>query len=163
MDRIIIIDDSGIQDDLNRFLETNKTNIRLDSDFIDLSTGRSSLIKEIIDRYEDKFKVKIQSKDKVHLFRINEIIFFKAMPEGTKLFLVNNNTLLLDGNIETVSSQLKDHPFIAVHPNYLVNFHHIVRISNSKKTKIEMSNGESLPVSERNKEIIMKELGKYYT
>lgn len=163
MDRIIIIDDNGIQDDLNHFLEVNKLNIRLDSDFIELSSGKSSLVREIIGRYEDKYKVKIQSKDNIHLFRINEIIFLEAKSEGTKLFLANNNSLLLDGRIESISEQLKEHPFVAIHPDYLVNIHHVVRISNTEETKIVVSTGESLPVSENNKQIIIKEIGKYFT
>jgi len=119
MDRIIIIDDNGIQHDLNHFLKANKNHIRLDSDIKELSTGSNSLIKEIIESYENKYRIKFQSKDLVYIFKVNEILYLKAKQDKTEIYLTKGDPVELDSKLEKFEDQLKDYQILNVHMNLL--------------------------------------------
>jgi len=160
MDRIIIIDDKGIKNDLNHFLKANKNHIKLDSDIDELSSGYNNLIKEIIENYEDRFKIKIQSKDQIYIFKVNEMLYLEEGYKCVKLFLTKGDPVLLEGNIQLFEEQIKAYPFFLTDPNFLININHISSISDDSHYVI-MSNGARITISEYKKNIIISKLEKY--
>lgn len=160
MDRIIIIDDNGIQDDLDRFLESNKNHIRLNSDMTELSSGGNFMIKEIVESYESKYKIKFKSKDQVYIFRVNDILFFEAIKSGTRIYLDQKESTVINCSLAEVKNQLINYPFITVHSDYIINIFHISSISDDK-SYVELTDKSRLPVSDYKKKIIISELEKY--
>lgn len=160
MDRIIIIDDTGIQHDLNHFLKSNRNHIRLDSDVTELSSGENSLVTEIIESYEQKYKLKIRSRDLVYIFRVNEILYIEALYKTVKLHLTKGNPVLLENELYAVENQLREYPFLSVHPNYIVSVNHISSISDDLNFLV-LNNEIKVPISENKKKIIITELEKY--
>jgi DNA-binding LytR/AlgR family response regulator len=160
LDRIIIINDNGIQNDLNHFLKANRNHIRLDSDVSELSSGGNSLINEIIESYENKYKLKIQSKDLVYIFKVNEVLYFEALYKTVKIHLTKGKPVLLEGELQTLEKQLKEYPYFAVHHDYVVNINHISSISDDLNFVV-LENNVKVPVSESKKKIIITELEKY--
>jgi DNA-binding LytR/AlgR family response regulator len=161
MDRIIIIDDNGIRDDLNHFIESNKNHIRLDSDFFELSSGRNSIIKEIIESYESQHKIKIHSKDQIYILRVNELLYIEEVYKNVKLILTKGDPILIEGDIQTFEKQIKTQSFISTHPNFLININHIRSISEDSNFVI-LSNKARIPISEYKKNIIISKLEKYF-
>ncbi|OQX73939.1 MAG: hypothetical protein B6D61_12025 [Bacteroidetes bacterium 4484_249] len=161
MDKIIIINDSGIQSELEEFLITNKKHIRFSSDMDEISLSKNSLLQGIIKRYEEKHKVKIQSKDYIRFFQANDIIRFKANKGKTIIFLTNNNIVEINETIDNIEQQLEYQPFLRIHEDHIVNLHYVSRIINDNKDFLELTNKEELPLSSKNKEILLEQLYKY--
>ncbi|RKX82131.1 MAG: hypothetical protein DRP70_16845 [Spirochaetes bacterium] len=161
MDKIIIINDSGIQPELKKFLFANKKHIRFSSDMDEISLSKNSLFQEIIKRYEEKQKVKIQSGDNISFFQANEIIRFKAKNEKTLAFLANKNAIEINETIENIEQQIKELPFLRIHTDHIINVHFISKVIEKAESDIELNDGTLLPVSEKRKKIITDFLNKH--
>ena len=161
MDKIIIINDSGIQSELEEFLIVNKKHIRFSSDMDEISLSKNSLLQEIINRYEEKHKVKIQSKGHIRFFQAKEIIRFKANKDKTITFLTNNKIVEINESIDNIEQQLENQPFLRIHESHIINVHFISKIFDKTENNIELNDGTLLPVTEIRKEFIMNFLNKH--
>jgi two-component system LytT family response regulator len=161
LDKIIIIDDSGIKKELEAFLLANREHIRLSSYMDEVSLGQNPVLKEIVRRYEERHKVKIQSKDLVRFYKLNDIIHFKSEGNKTILFQSDGTSNLIGENIDDIEKQLTNFPFIRTHEHYIVNLHHIKKVSGANDDLIELGNGGVVPVSPAKKKLIIDFLNKY--
>ena len=161
MDKIIIINDSGIQPELEEFLITNKKHVRFNSDMDEMSLGQNPILKEIVRKYEEKHKVKIQSKDNIRFFQANEIIRFQATYNKTTIFLINDKEVEINETIDKIEQQLKVLPFLRINENHIINVHFISKIFDKTENNIELNDGTLLPVTEIRKNTITKFLNKY--
>ena len=161
MDKIIIINDIGIQPELEKFLIANKKHIRFSSDMEEISLGQNPILKEIVRRYEEKHKVKIQSKDHIMFFQANEIIRFKANGGKTIIFLTNEKVVEINETIDNIEQQLEYQPFLRIHEGHIINVHFISKFFDKAENNIELNDGTLLPVTEIRKEFIMNFLNKY--
>jgi DNA-binding LytR/AlgR family response regulator len=156
MDKIIIIDDSGIANQLEAFLTANREHIRLSSDMDEISLGLNPVLKEIVKRYEEKHKIKIKSKDNIYFFKNNEIVRFEAKLDQTSIFLVSNEATEVNEYIDNIEEQLKNFDFLRIHTNHIINVHFISKIFEKGQNTIELTDGTILPVSDFRKELINK-------
>jgi two-component system LytT family response regulator len=161
MDKIIIIDDSRIKKELEAFLTANKNHIKLSSDMDEFSMGRNTILKEIITRYEEKHKVKIQSMDHVRFYKLNDIVFIKSEQDKILLYQSDSSINSINETIDNIEVQLKCFPLLRIHDEFIVNLYHVVRISGQSENSIELSDGTTLPLSPEKKEIIIESLNKY--
>ena len=121
MDKIIVINDSGIQPELEEFLIANKKHVRFNSDMDEMSLGQNPILKEIVRKYEEKQKIKIHSKDNIRFFQANEIIRFKANKDKTIVFLINEKVVEINESIDKIEQQLKVLPFLRIHENHIMS------------------------------------------
>ena len=154
MDRIIIINDNGIQKELNDFLTANQNHIMLNSDFDEVSLDGNSMLSEIIQQYEAKHKIKIQSRDNIFFFKSNEIIHIKAKMGQTTIYLNSNKMVEVNEYIDNIEEQLKNFAFLRIHTNHIINVHFIAKIFERDQNTIELIDGTVIPVSEFRKELI---------
>ena len=161
MDKIIIINDSGIQSELEKFIIANKKHIRFNSDMDEISLSNNSLFQEITKRYEEKHKVKIHSKDNIRFFQANEIIRFKANKNKTNIFLANEKVVEINESLDKIEQQLGKQPFLRIHESHIINVHFISKIFDKTENNIELNDGTLLPVTEIRKDIITKFLNRY--
>lgn len=161
MDKIIIIDDSGIQKELQKFLLANKDHIRLSSDMDEVSLGENPILKEIVRKYEQKHKVKIQSKDHVRFYKLNDIIHLESVGNKTKLYHSDQNQIEINESLNSIEIQLQDFPFFRTHLNHIVNLHHLVKVAEDTEDNIELSNGDIVPLTSSKKKTIIEFLYKY--
>lgn len=158
MDRIIIINDNGIQKELNDFLSANQHHIMLNSGLDEVAPDENSMLSEIIKQYEAKHKIKIQSKDNIYFFKSNEIVHIKAQMDQTTIYLISNKVVEVNEYIDNIEEQLKDVAFLRIHTNHIINVHFIAKIFDKGQNTIELNDGTVLPVSEFRKELITKYL-----
>jgi len=161
MDKIIIIDDNGIQQEVQKFITNNKNHIRLSSDMDELSLAGNPLVKEIINQYEARHKVKICSGDKIRFYYFNHIVRLEKKAEKTKIYLSDGSHSLLNEEIKNIEIQLRNFPFLRVHPKHIVNLHFLAKISRLPTSHIELSTGKLIPITESSKKAIIDFLNKY--
>ncbi len=158
MDKIIIINDSGIQSELENFLIANKKHIRFSSNMDEISLGQNPILKEIVRNYEEKHKVKIHSKDNIRFFRANEIIRIKANKDKTLIFLINEKVDEINETIDQIENQLKDFSFIRIHDDHIINTSFIAKITAGRDIDIELMNGDIVPIEDQRKQYILNSL-----
>jgi len=162
MDKIIIIDDSGIQEKLDKFLSANKNHVRLSADMDEVSLRGNSAFMEILKYYEEKHKLKIHTKDKVWFYKINEVLRFEAVYGKTRIYFSNGSTSLLNVTIDEIENQLRDFPFFKIHSSHIINGNYISRITDSPNGLIELTNGDSVPIKKSYKKQILNFINKSY-
>ena len=94
---------------------------------------------------------------KVSFFYLpSEIIRCEGESNYTKFFLENGSTLLVSHTLKDYESILSDYGFSRVHKSHLVNMKYVSRMD--RDGFIWLSNQQSVPVSRRRKEEVMRML-----
>ena len=158
MDKIIIIDNNDIQEELDKFININQKHILFNSDMEQLSLERNPILKVIIDEYEEKHKIKIQTKNRIWFFKSGEIIRLEGKRQNTILYLTNKNRSLINESIDQIENQLKDFSFIRIHNDHIINVNFISKITAGQDEYIELINGEIVPIESQRKQYILKSL-----
>jgi two-component system LytT family response regulator len=158
VDKIIIIDNNEIQEELDKFININQKHILFNSDMDQLSTETNPILKGIIDNYEEKHKIKIRTKTRIWFFKSSEIIRLEAKQQNTILYLTNQNRSLINESIDQIENQLKDFSFIRIHDDHIVNVNFISKITAGWDESIELINGEIVPIENQRKQYILKSL-----
>ena len=161
MDRIIIIDDKAIRTELEAFLLANQEHIRLNSDMDEVTLGTNPTLQEIIALYEKKYKVKIKSKENIRFYRLKDIVRLESVGHQTQLKLINGNFNFISESLDHIEKQLGDFPFFRTHKNHIVNLHHVSGIRDAKNSEVFLNNGDVIPLSDNEKEMIIKTLNKF--
>lgn len=156
MDRIIIINDNGIREELDSFLQSNQNHIRLNSGLDEIALSGNTILSEIIQQYEEKHKIKIQSKDNIFFFKSNEIIHLEGKLDKTTIFLMSKEMIEVNEYIDSIEEQLKNFAFLRIHTNHIININFIIKLFNKGENTIELIDGTILPVSEFRNDLIIK-------
>ncbi len=161
MDRIIIIDDKAIKDDLEAFLLANQEHILLNSDMDEVTLGTNPILQEIIALYEKKYKVKIQSRDTIRFYRLNDILRLESHKKYTKLVLINGKVNMINESLTEIEKQLTSFPFFRTHKDHIINLHYITGIKDAADARVILSTGDVIPLSQKEKELIIETLNKF--
>lgn len=89
-------------------------------------------------------------------FKNKQILRFASVTGGTTIYFLDGSHIKIDESFESIELQLKDSDFIRIHDKHIVNVNHISKISNGTDDFIELSNSEVLPISRKQKQIIIE-------
>lgn len=160
MDKIIIINDTRIENKLEEFLVANRKHVRLITNMEELSLGGNPVFKEIIDRYEQKNKIRILAGNQVWFFKSSEICRIEANGNTIKIHQKHHiSEIKID--INRLWDQLESFSFIRVHPLHIVNFNCIVKLYESYNNTIVLSDGYKIPVSDDYKSSVLHVINKF--
>ncbi len=124
-----------------------------------LRLERYELLKENVDKVGDQeTRIALPSTDSYDFVKISDIIRCEGWQKYTKIFLKNGETLVSSYNIGVYRDMLEKYNFFSCHKSHLINVNCIQRYL--KEGNIIMSDGMSVPVSRRKKEIFMREVLK---
>ncbi len=162
MDRIIIINDDGIQQELGAFLAANRHRIRYESDLDTLAGSGKPVLDEIIRHYNNSRLVVIRSPDRLEAFNMQEILWIAAHRDHIRLHTISLRSLHFNISIAEVEQQLAGFPFFKVHPHYIINLGAIreIRIS-GPFPGVVLSSGHRLPVCEVARNSLIRMLERY--
>jgi len=96
-------------------------------------------------------KIVINSNDGHYVFGINEIIRFEAERNYTKVFIEKEKPLLVAKTLKHFEDLLQGQKFERVHQSHIINIHHIKKYSPRDGGYLVLSNGDTVPVSQRKK------------
>lgn len=107
--------------------------------------------------HHEKFeKIAVPVGSNYHVLNLSEVVYIKGEGAYSEVHLKNKSKLLVSRNLKNFEDILQaDHKFIRSHKSYIVNFDEVVSYSKSDGGWIDLSTGNSLPVSnEKTNEII---------
>ena len=103
-------------------------------------------------------KIVVHVNDGYDIVDISNIIFIEAMDSYTKLKLTGNLSYVASRSLKDFEDMLIDKGFYRVHKSYLINLRHMMKIQKGIAASVIMTNGTSIPISARKKDIFFSEL-----
>ncbi len=101
----------------------------------------------------------VKTQGSIRLLKLEDIVYIKAARQYSEVFLIDGSIALHDKNLERLLTILPNN-FRRVHRSYAVSLNYVNAINRFPGTKyeLELSNGQSIPLSRNNYNDIMNEL-----
>lgn len=162
MERIIIIDDEGIQQELRNFLAANRDRIKFESGLDEISSGEKPLLDKIMKDYSESRKVVFESSGKIIAFSQNQILMIREENDESEVLLTTGEVYPVLMSISRIEKYLENLPFFRVHEKYIVSIHAIKEICyNDDNPSLTLVSEDIVPVSESVKIRLLKILEQY--
>ncbi|HRG89740.1 MAG TPA: LytTR family DNA-binding domain-containing protein [Chitinophagales bacterium] len=88
--------------------------------------------------------------------KLSDIIYCEAEGSYTWFHFIDGSKILIAKNIGEYDDLLTDRGFIRVHHSRVINYNHVVEFRKGNSPTLIMSNGASIPVSHRKRDILMQ-------
>ena len=93
--------------------------------------------------------IHIKTTEGIYPVKISDILYFKAEKNYTYIINKSGEKILCTKNLGKFEEELKKSGFFRCHKTYVINCREIVKISNRNENKLQLSNGEEIPVAVR--------------
>lgn len=100
--------------------------------------------------------IALPSMEGLEFIHVDEIIRCESESNYTKIFTTNGAKIVVSKTLKEMEEAVKNHHFYRVHNSHLVNLIHIKKYKKGKGGILEMSNGESIPVSRSRRDELLK-------
>lgn len=137
-------------------------------ELVDAVAKVSDLQKNAATPTPDKFavlspdqKIAIQTSEGIGLYPVNDIIYCQSNGNYCNIHFSNKKKLLSGKTLKEYEAILEPYGFVRVHHSYLVSFSQINKYSNKDGGHLIMSNGSTIPVSQRKKTSVLGLIEKY--
>ena len=111
----------------------------------------------VTDAYKSKnTRIVIKNSDGIHFLMFEELIYCQSDGAYTSFVMSDGRNVLSSKGLKEYEKLLPAHSFIRSHQSYLVNKRFIKKIT--RDHFIELKNGALIPVSDRRREFVIKEL-----
>lgn len=112
-----------------------------------------ALLVENLDSGDTEFrKIAFPTENGFELVKINSILYCEADSNYCTIVCLGGKKITLSKTLKYVEELLPSTVFQRIHKSYLVNLNYVSRFTKSNELLIELANGETLPVSVRQKE-----------
>lgn len=121
------------------------------------NTDFKALIKELLSNTDEVKRLVLRDYERVFVVQVDEIIRCEADGKYTRFKLVNDPDILVSKNLKTYEELLENSGFIRCHHSHLVRIDSVKSFSKNL-LELNLSNGETIPVSTRKKETVISAL-----
>lgn len=121
----------------------------------------SQLINNLNSIKKESKKMVLKTMESIFLINIPDIIRCEATGNYTRFILKNQKPVLVSKTLKEYDELLKEYHFFRVHQSHLVNLNHIIRMDKADGGTLVMVDKQSVPVSTRRKEALIKAMGDF--
>ncbi|MEO8712080.1 MAG: LytTR family DNA-binding domain-containing protein [Parafilimonas sp.] len=119
----------------------------------------SGLVKNYFTSAPENFsKIVVHVADGYDIVDINKIMYIEALDSYSKIKLTGNITYVASKSLKDFEELLTEKGFYRVHKSYLINVRHMIKIVKGVGASIIMTDGASIPISARKKDVFFEEL-----
>jgi len=97
-------------------------------------------------------KIAFQTEKGFELVKVNSILYCMADSNYCNIVCLGGKKIMLSKTLKHVESLLPSNIFQRIHKSYLVNLNYVNRFQKTNELMVQLVNGETLPVSIRQKE-----------
>lgn len=97
-------------------------------------------------------KIAFPTESGFELVKTNAILYCKADSNYCDIVLINGKKITISKTLKYVEELVPKSIFQRIHRGYLVNLNYVARFNKTNELLVELTNGETLPVSIRQKE-----------
>jgi len=106
-------------------------------------------------------RIPLPTKNGFDFIPVEDILYLQASGNYCIMTLKNHQVINIFKLLKLLENQLKDHGFIRIHHEYLINVNHLSRYIKGDGGEVEMSDGKILEVSRgKKKEFLIWVKGK---
>ncbi len=120
----------------------------------DISTEIDVLLKNIKSSNGPQ-QIVLNTAERMHVVLYKDIIRCESDDYYTRFFLTNGTSLLISKTLKENEELLGDEQFMRPHKSHLVNIKHIKGFIKAEGGSILMSDGKTIPVSRRKREMVV--------
>ena len=111
------------------------------------------LLIENLDNGNSAFnKIALPTETGFELVKTNAILYCEADSNYCKIVCLDGKKIVLSKTLKFIEELLPTSIFQRIHKSYLVNLNYVTRFNKTNELLVELSNGQTLPVSIRKKE-----------
>lgn len=111
------------------------------------------LLLENLDTGGSEFnRIALPTENGFELLKTNSILYCEADSNYCKIVCLDGRHIILSKTLKHVEELLPSSIFQRIHKSYLVNLNYVNRFNKANDLLVELANGETLPVSVRQKE-----------
>jgi len=119
----------------------------------------TGLVKNYFTSTPENFsKIVVHVADGYDIVDISKIMYIEALDSYSKLKLTGNVSYVASRSLKDFEELLTEKGFYRVHKSYLINVRHMIKIVKGVGASIIMTDGASIPISARKKDIFFEEL-----
>ncbi len=119
----------------------------------------AGLMKNYFNTMPDNFsKIVVHVADGYDIVDINDIMYIEALDSYSKLKLKGNQSYVASKSLKDFEELLTEKGFYRIHKSYLINIRHMIKIIKGISASVIMTNGTSIPISARKKDVFFEEL-----
>jgi two-component system LytT family response regulator len=119
----------------------------------------TGLVKNYFSNSPENFsKIVVHVADGYDIVDINKIMYIEALDSYSKIKLTGNQTYVASKSLKDFEELLTEKGFYRVHKSYLINVRHMIKIVKGIGASIIMTDGASIPISARKKDVFFEEL-----
>lgn len=104
-------------------------------------------------------RIALNTQDKITVVKLGEIIRCESEVNYTHFYFKDGSKVLVTKTLKEFDGLLGDKGFIRVHQSHLVNVEHIKELVKADGGTLRLSDGSSVPVSSRKKQVVISYLG----
>jgi two-component system LytT family response regulator len=97
-------------------------------------------------------RIALPTENGFELLKTNSILYCEADSNYCKVVCLDGRNIVLSKTLKYIEELLPTSIFQRIHKSYLVNLNYVIRFNKTNELLVELSNGETLPVSVRKKE-----------
>lgn len=97
-------------------------------------------------------KIALPTETGFELVKTNAILYCEADSNYCKIVCLDGRKIVLSKTLKFIEDLLPTSIFQRIHKSYLVNLNYVTRFNKTNELLVELTNGETLPVSIRKKE-----------
>ena len=97
-------------------------------------------------------KIALPTETGFELVKTNAILYCEADSNYCKIVCLDGKKIILSKTLKFIEELLPTSVFQRIHKSYLVNLNYVTRFNKTNELLVELSNGQTLPVSIRKKE-----------
>jgi two-component system LytT family response regulator len=97
-------------------------------------------------------KIALPTETGFELVKTNAILYCEADSNYCKIVCLDGKKIVLSKTLKFIEELLPTSTFQRIHKSYLVNLNYVTRFNKTNELLVELSNGQTLPVSIRKKE-----------
>lgn len=97
-------------------------------------------------------KIALPTETGFELVKTNAILYCEADSNYCKIVCLDGKKIVLSKTLKFIEELLPTSIFQRIHKSYLVNLNYVTRFNKTNELLVELSNGQTLPVSIRKKE-----------
>lgn len=119
----------------------------------------TGLIKNFFTNSPENFsKIVVHVADGYDIVDISKIMYIEALDSYSKIKLAGNVSYVASKSLKDFEELLTEKGFYRVHKSYLINIRHMIKIVKGAGASIIMTDGASIPISARKKDVFFEEL-----
>lgn len=105
-------------------------------------------------------KIVLKTASTTYVVTITDVLYCKSDNSYTTFFMKDGSKILVSKNIKEFTNLFADCFFMRVHRSYLVNLQNIIRVDKANGGFVVMKNNEEIPISPRQKNLLIAQLEK---